>query len=312
MSRHLVLTLAFAVVLGLATKGVFARGGGHGGGRGGGHHGGGHHGGAQHHAGHHDAHHGNHHVNHHHHAHYAHHDRPFTHGWYGHHHGAWGGWGWGNAWAPAAFGTAAAWLGLSAADSVIGGYQPVETVTTADTSDKGDQSDEGDQDAPANNETEQDADQPAADEAQPQQFAPSTQAAELIKSGVTDPPKDAKLLPLGVYSLAPKGQHEASAMLQLSVSKDGVLRGSYYDLLSNQAHPVQGAVDKKTQRVAWTVGSNGKVLFETSLANLTQETGPLSVHYENGQSRQWTVARYEGAADEAADTVETPAEPKSN
>jgi len=292
MIRNLVLTLAFAVVVGLAAEGVFARGGGHGGG-----HAGGHHGGAHHNAGHH--------ANHHHHAHYAHHNRPFTHGWYGNHHGAWGGWGWGagNAWAPAAFGTAAAWLGLSAANSVAGGYQPVETVYTAD---------QGDQDTASNDDTTPNGDEPSAQEAQPQNFAPAAQAAELVKSGVADPPKDAKLLPLGVYSLAPKGQQEASAMVQLSVSKDGIVRGSYYDLLSNQAHPVQGAVDKKTQRVAWTVGSNGKVLFETSLANLTQETGPLSVHYENGQSRQWTVAQYEGEEDETADKAEAPAETKSN
>ena len=95
-------------------------------------------------------------------------------------------------------------------------------------------------------------------------------------------------------------------MLQLSVAKDGVLRGSYFDLLSNKAEPVHGAVDKKTQRVAWSVGSNGKVLFETSLANLTQETGPITVHYENGQSRPWTIARYkeeEGTEKQEAGTT---------
>ncbi len=291
MNRMFQLTLALTVVLGLVATQVFARGGG---GHGGGHHGGGHH--AGHHSGHHAGHHDGHHGNHHHHTHYANHNRPFTHGWYGQHNGAWGGWGWGagNAWAPAAFGTAAAWLGLSALEPVAGGYTPIDTtVYTAD------------QGSPADDDVNQTAD----DDAQPEDIDVAKQAAELAKTGQTDPPKDTELLPLGVYSLAPQGQAEASAMLQLSVSKDGVLRGSYCDLLSNQAHPITGAVDKKTQRVAWTVSPNGKTLFETSLANLTQEKGPLSVHYEDGESRAWTVARYEG---DEAESSASPEAPKAN
>ncbi|MBI3839322.1 MAG: hypothetical protein HY288_15495 [Planctomycetia bacterium] len=53
----------------------------------------------------------------------------------------------------------------------------------------------------------------------------------------------------------------------------------------------QGAVDKKTQRVAWTVGNKGPFVFETSLPNLTQAAGPVSLHFQNGQTRQWNLAR---------------------
>jgi hypothetical protein len=205
----------------------------------------------------------------------------------------------GNAWAPAAFGATAAWLGISAADSVAGGYAPIETVYTSDQGDDDDSVDEQ-----PGQETVQ-----ADDDVQPEEFAPAAEAAALAKTGAVDPPQDAKLLPLGVYSLAPAGQEEASAMLQLSVGKDGLLRGSYYDLLSNQGHPIQGAVDKKTQRVSWTIGQHGKVLFETSLANLTQETGPLTVHYENGKARAWTIARYKGEEGEAAAGKDAATEP---
>jgi hypothetical protein len=132
-------------------------------------------------------------------------------------------------------------------------------------------------------------------------------AAKLAQNGATEPGGTAEFLPLGVYSLAPENQTEASIMVQLAVSKEGVLRGSYYDLVGDQEKTIHGAVDKQTQQVAWTVGSEGKVVFETALASLTDKTGPLSVHFENGQSSRWTIARFEDSpADEASDSESEP------
>ncbi len=82
-------------------------------------------------------------------------------------------------------------------------------------------------------------------------------------------------------------------MLQLAVTKDGVLRGTYYDLLTDKEQPVQGAIDKATQRVAFTAGPNGKTVFETSLNSLTQDVGPMALYFENGAARPWTVARFD-------------------
>ena len=186
---------------------------------------------------------------------------------------------------------------------------------TSDDGSDDDDSDDADPTAQADDDINDtaEANENAADAAQPQAPPISTEAAALAKSGAIDPPKDTKLLPLGVYSIAPQGHIEASAMLQLAITKDGILRGSYYDLLSNEDHQVQGAVDKKTQRVAWTIGPKGKVLFETSLANLTQDKGPLSVHYEDGESRPWTIARYatEEVAKEAGEKAEAAAKEQS-
>jgi hypothetical protein len=74
--------------------------------------------------------------------------------------------------------------------------------------------------------------------------------------------------------------------------KQGVLRGTYDDRLSDVDHPIPGAVDRTTQHVAWTFG-DGKVAFQTALGVLTEPSGPVSDHYENGQTRQWVLARYE-------------------
>jgi hypothetical protein len=279
MKRSLGFGLVVVIVLGFCVAQVWARGG-HGGGHGG-HHGG-HHSGHRGHRGHHrhaNNHHSSHHA--HHHAHWGNHNRPFSRGWYGHHRGAWGGaWGWGNPWGIANWGTTAAWLGLGAATAPVwAGYGPTNT-TIYDT-------DNEELNAPGN-------ELPGGQNMSPEALAAESAAArELAAKGMTEPGQDEKFMPLGVFTLAPENQTEATAMLQLAVSKQGVLRGSYFDLLSDVNHPIRGSVNKKTQHVAWTFGPQGKVTFQTALGVLTESSGPVSVHYENGQTRQWVLARYD-------------------
>jgi hypothetical protein len=271
--------LVALAIIGVPAALAWARGG-HGGGHGG-HHGGhhsGHHGHTGHH--HHSAHrHSSHHS--HHHSHFGNHDRPFSRGWYGRHAGAWGGgWGWGNPWHTAGWRNAAEWVGLDAAATAAWrGYGPVGT-TIYDT----------------DHEDLQAADSQFAEGrnlSEAELVAESKEARALAAKGQTEPGKDAPFLPLGIFTLAPENQTEATAMLQLALGKDGVLRGTYHDLLGNADHPIRGSVDKATQRVAWTFGTHGKVTFQTALPVLTEPSGPVSVHYENGQTRQWVLARYD-------------------
>lgn len=286
---------ALSLAFGFCITQVPARGG-HGGGHGG-HHGGHHSGHHGHHASHHHTGHHRHHASHHahHHAHWAHHNRPFSRDWYGRHHHAWGGgWGWGNPWNVANWGTTAAWLGLGAAAvPEWGGYGPTDT-TVYDTDNESLNVTVPETEAAQNLSTEALNEQTAA-------------AQALAAQGATEPAGDEKFLPLGVFTLAPEDQTEASALVQLAVSKDGLLRGTYYDLLTDADQPIQGAIDKRTQRAAFTLGSQGKIAFQTALGVLTEPSGPISVHYENGQTRQWVLARYQqepsenGAQDESGD-----------
>ncbi len=327
MNKVLGFLLAAVAVVGLSTTQVLARGGGHGGGHhGGGHHGGGHHGGQHSHHGNHSHHHTSHHSHthshhgdhhHYHHSNWAHHNRPFSHGWYGRHGGAWGygwgGWGWGNPWAVATFGATAAWLGLDAVEPYYGNYGTVDNYLTSDetTEPEGDDTsgDDAHSDTQSNEQSASSEHESAPSPITPEQIAA---AKQLIAEGKNDPPKDTSFLPLGVFSIAPEGQHEASAMVQLAVSKSGQMRGTYYDLLTDHDQPIRGAVNKKTQQVAFTFGDKGKVTFETSLANLTQDTGAIAAHFENGKTSTWTLARYakEPSENEAGEAT-PPAQPQS-
>src|SRR4029453_11051699 len=67
--------------------------------------------------------------------------------------------------------------------------------------------------------------------------------------------------------------------------KDGNVSGAMTNQKTNQTLPVQGRVDKETQRVAFTIGNNKDVVLETGIYNLTQQQTPVLAH---GEGREET------------------------
>ena len=72
-----------------------------------------------------------------------------------------------------------------------------------------------------------------------------------------------------------------------------MIRGNYYNALSDNSLPVYGSVDKKTQRAAWTVGDRKEPVYEAGVANLTKAESPMMVHFGKDRSQQWTLIRIE-------------------
>jgi hypothetical protein len=112
--------------------------------------------------------------------------------------------------------------------------------------------------------------------------------------------------PLGVFGLVQGEEKEPQAIFQLAVNKDGILRGNYYDPLADNNLPVYGAVDPKTQRVAWSVGDKKTVVFEAGLRNLTQEETTALAHYGTTRTRQVALVRLEQPQDEQRSPDEQP------
>ena len=54
---------------------------------------------------------------------------------------------------------------------------------------------------------------------------------------------------------------------------------------------IQGSVDKKTQRVAFTVGDNKTDVVETGLYNLTKDEAPVLIHFGADKTEQWLLVR---------------------
>ena len=117
------------------------------------------------------------------------------------------------------------------------------------------------------------------------------QAADLARSG--RPPTDQAdgWKALGVYALVLGDSAQASGAFQLVVGKGGQIRGNAFYLLAGATLDVRGAVDTKTQRVAWVVGDDQATVFDTGLANLTRDAAPMLIHFGKDRTQEWLLVR---------------------
>jgi hypothetical protein len=104
-------------------------------------------------------------------------------------------------------------------------------------------------------------------------------------------PADTQWLPLGVFVLIPPSQSETQMIVHLSLNKDGVVRGSYFDPLADASQGVRGEVDKQTQLVAWKIGTQKSVIFETGLCSLTKGQATAVAHFNDGWTHIWSIVR---------------------
>jgi hypothetical protein len=124
------------------------------------------------------------------------------------------------------------------------------------------------------------------------QFA--QQATDIASQGqAVDPPSTAEWKPLGVYALVQGDEKTSNNIFQLAVNKDGIIRGNYYDGLTDTTTEVYGSVDKKVQRAAWTIGKKKDRVFEAGVFNLTQPQFPCLVHVGAQTTDQMMLVRVE-------------------
>jgi hypothetical protein len=189
-------------------------------------------------------------------------------GWYAAHPGAWyaAGWAAGRAWTAATWATLGTWFAYGAVQPVY--YDFGTNVVYQDGSVYVNGQDAGTS----------------------QQYY--QQAQSLAGTGAqADASSEGDWLPLGVFAMSQSGQNNSNMVIQLAVNKAGVIRGNYTDTASNSTLPVQGSVDKSTQRAAWTIGSNTNTVIETGLYNLTKDEAPALVHFGSDRTEQWLLVR---------------------
>ena len=128
------------------------------------------------------------------------------------------------------------------------------------------------------------------------------QASKIATEGTEAEAGDEGWLPLGVFAFCRTGQTSSDFVLQLAVNKEGVIRGNYTDTTTNNTQAVHGAVDKQTQRVAFTVGDNETNVVETGLYNLTKDEAPALIHYGKDRTEQWLLVRLKQPGDASSDS----------
>jgi hypothetical protein len=203
---------------------------------------------------------------------YAGYGNYFTRGWYAGYPGAW----YPGRWAGAAAWAAAAWGSLYAYGGGDSGYYPSEPVYY----------DYGSDVVYQDENVYVDGEQVATAE----QYA--DQATAIADAGsMAEPDKEAEWMALGVFAMVQGEETTSNNMFQLAVNKEGIIRGNYYNALTDHVEPVHGSVDKKTQRAAWMVGDKKVPVYEAGIANLTKDDTTMMVHYGKDKSQQFTLFR---------------------
>jgi hypothetical protein len=203
----------------------------------------------------------------------------FDHGWYGNHPGAWfaAGWGASTAWHAAAWPAVGLWCGWGDAAPIV--YDYGNNVTYVD------------------NEVYY-GDQPTYTADQYYQ-----QASTIAQSVPAPDPASTDWMPLGVFSLVQGDQSDTNTMFQLAINKSGAIAGNYNNVLTGTTAPVHGAVDKKTQRAAWTVGDNKTTVYDVGISSLTQDEAPILIHIGSDKTQQWLLVRLKQPDQPAAATA---------
>ena len=139
-----------------------------------------------------------------------------------------------------------------------------------------------------------------------QQVASADEFAESAAVLATVPPPaseeeaaEVEWLPLGTFAVTkdPKDVDPTNVM-QLAVSKEGIISGTMYNSKTDQAYTIQGQVDQETQRVAFRVGESDKIVIESGLYNLTQDDAPVLVHFGTERVENWLLVRLEDQGEE--------------
>lgn len=193
----------------------------------------------------------------------------FTPGWYTNHPGAWfaAGWAAGAVWNACTWGECAGYFGYPADASAVY-YNYGDNVTYQD------------------GRVYYDGESYATEE----EYA--DQATEIAAQGQTSQPgADEKWQPLGIFALIKGDETSSNDIFQLALNADGILRGNYYNAVTDATTPVSGSLDKAGQRVAWAIDGAASTVYETGLYNLTQDETTMLVHFGKNRTEQYKLFR---------------------
>lgn len=121
------------------------------------------------------------------------------------------------------------------------------------------------------------------------------QALTIAESVPAEPPAEDSVewLPLGVFAIAEQGGVDNGMLIQLAVTKEGVIAGTFYNDATSDGRPLEGMVDRESQRAAWRFadGKNPDVVMETPIYNLTQDETTALVHFGDAETQTWLMVR---------------------
>ena len=122
----------------------------------------------------------------------------------------------------------------------------------------------------------------------------AAEAQTIVQSVPEVEPDAVEWMPLGVFALAQKdgeSVEEATLYLQLAISKEGIIAGTLQNTATDQSVEVEGTIDRESQRAAWGVVGKDWPIMETGIYNLSENDIGALMHFDDGQTQQWTMVR---------------------
>ncbi len=118
-----------------------------------------------------------------------------------------------------------------------------------------------------------------------------TQSVLVLPAGHDAPPAGPEAaddwLPLGVFAVVADPTSQAHSYQQLAVDRSGVIKGNFYDAVSDTVQPIEGAIDREALKASWTVGPRGS-RFEAPVEAFTAPPRTVTVS-AGGTTRAWQL-----------------------
>ncbi len=128
-----------------------------------------------------------------------------------------------------------------------------------------------------------------------------TQAAEIAESiPEAVEPEKVEWMPLGVFAVTDPEGNDTGMLLQLAVSKEGIIAGTFYNDTTDNGRPVDGMVDRESQRAAWRFSDDedSSLVMEAGVYDLTQDQTPALLHFDADNTQTWLLVRLPEPAEE--------------
>lgn len=129
----------------------------------------------------------------------------------------------------------------------------------------------------------------------------AAQAEEIVEGAPeVENPDDMEWLPLGVFALAENKNSNAAPnmFLQLAISKEGIVAGTYNNKSTDETKSVEGMVDMKSGRAAWAIAGQSAPIMETRLDSLTENETNVLIHFADGTTQEWLMLHMEKPAED--------------
>ena len=119
--------------------------------------------------------------------------------------------------------------------------------------------------------------------------------AQTIASSVPDvAPEEVEWMPLGVFALTQKDDEsveDSTLFLQLAISKEGIIAGTFQNTATEKSFEVQGTIDTESQRAAWGPVGEDWPIMETGIYNLSEDQAGALLHFADGPTQEWSMVR---------------------